>query len=312
MDVTHQTDDEQAALWNGRAGRAWVEAQELLDQMFKPFEDLLVEAVSAGSGSAGARRRLRHGQHDARRRAAARSEGPLRRHRHFGADDRRRPGPRRTGRHAGKLHPRRRADPRVRACELRHDHLALRRDVLRRSRPGLREPAACRKRRRRAPVHRLAERRGKSVHDDGRARRGAAPAEPPARRPDAPGQFAFADQRRVSSHPGGERLGRDRHPADRCCLHPAREGVGPLPDPARSASAWSFRRRTTGLARRSSKRSAPPSIPTCTERKSALPRPAGWSALARRLHPPRQGSPRVADGAGYLSPGSWIASLRSQ
>jgi SAM-dependent methyltransferase len=50
MDVTHQTDDEQTRLWNGVAGRAWVEAQELLDQMFKPFEDLLVEAVSAGSG----------------------------------------------------------------------------------------------------------------------------------------------------------------------------------------------------------------------------------------------------------------------
>jgi ubiquinone/menaquinone biosynthesis C-methylase UbiE len=51
MDVTHQTDDEQTRLWNGPAGRAWVGAQEVLDQMFKPFEDLLVEAVSAGSGS---------------------------------------------------------------------------------------------------------------------------------------------------------------------------------------------------------------------------------------------------------------------
>ena len=44
--------NEQAALWNGRAGRAWVEAQEVLDQMFKPFEDLLVEAVAAGSAQA--------------------------------------------------------------------------------------------------------------------------------------------------------------------------------------------------------------------------------------------------------------------
>jgi SAM-dependent methyltransferase len=50
MDVQRQTDDEQTTLWNGLAGRAWVEAQEMLDQMFKPFEDLLVEAVSAGSG----------------------------------------------------------------------------------------------------------------------------------------------------------------------------------------------------------------------------------------------------------------------
>ena len=50
MDVTRQTSDEQTALWNGRSGCAWVEAQDLLDQMFKPMEDLLVAAVSAGSG----------------------------------------------------------------------------------------------------------------------------------------------------------------------------------------------------------------------------------------------------------------------
>ncbi|MFL5351638.1 class I SAM-dependent methyltransferase [Archangium sp.] len=50
MNVARQTDDEQTKLWNGRAGRAWVDAQELLDPMFKPLEDLLVEAVVAGSG----------------------------------------------------------------------------------------------------------------------------------------------------------------------------------------------------------------------------------------------------------------------
>ncbi|MGT2456378.1 class I SAM-dependent methyltransferase [Cupriavidus basilensis] len=49
MDVTHQTDNEQMALWNGRAGRAWVESQALLDQMFKPFENLLAEVARAGS-----------------------------------------------------------------------------------------------------------------------------------------------------------------------------------------------------------------------------------------------------------------------
>jgi ubiquinone/menaquinone biosynthesis C-methylase UbiE len=46
MDVTPHTSDEQTTLWNGAAGRAWVEAQELLDQVLKPFEDLLLEAVS--------------------------------------------------------------------------------------------------------------------------------------------------------------------------------------------------------------------------------------------------------------------------
>jgi ubiquinone/menaquinone biosynthesis C-methylase UbiE len=51
MDVTCQSDTEQTALWNGLAGRTWVDAQALLDHVFRPLEDLLVEAVAAGSGS---------------------------------------------------------------------------------------------------------------------------------------------------------------------------------------------------------------------------------------------------------------------
>lgn len=50
MDGTHRTESEQTMLWNGPAGQAWVEEQELLDRMLKPFEDLLVAAVSAGPG----------------------------------------------------------------------------------------------------------------------------------------------------------------------------------------------------------------------------------------------------------------------
>ncbi|MCW7538015.1 class I SAM-dependent methyltransferase [Aquabacterium sp. A7-Y] len=50
MDVTHPTNDEQTRLWNGHAGRAWVRSQALLDRMFKPFEDLLVEAAYEASG----------------------------------------------------------------------------------------------------------------------------------------------------------------------------------------------------------------------------------------------------------------------
>jgi SAM-dependent methyltransferase len=51
MDVAHQSRDEQQALWNGTAGCAWVEAQETLDRMYQPFEDLLVDAVIAGAPS---------------------------------------------------------------------------------------------------------------------------------------------------------------------------------------------------------------------------------------------------------------------
>ena len=185
--------------------------------------------------SSGARRRLRHGQHNARRRAAARRKG-----RCIGIDISEpmiaaAREPRRTGRHAGKLHPRRRADPRVRARKLRHDHLALRRHVLRRSasRPlrtcGVPQASD-------AELRFIAWRSAAENPFMTTAERAAAPLLPnlPARRPDAPGQFAFADQRPGPRHPGGERLGRDRYPADRCRLHPAREGVGPLPDPARS------------------------------------------------------------------------------
>ena len=37
---------DQATLWNGTAGHAWVDAQDLLDRLFQPFERLLVETVT--------------------------------------------------------------------------------------------------------------------------------------------------------------------------------------------------------------------------------------------------------------------------
>ena len=50
MEDTRQVHEEQVAAWNGRAGCAWLEAQEALDRMFLPFEALLAEAIPAGSG----------------------------------------------------------------------------------------------------------------------------------------------------------------------------------------------------------------------------------------------------------------------
>jgi 2-polyprenyl-3-methyl-5-hydroxy-6-metoxy-1,4-benzoquinol methylase len=51
MDPTHKINEEQAALWNGVAGEAWVDAQALLDDMFRPFEAVLVDAVPAGASA---------------------------------------------------------------------------------------------------------------------------------------------------------------------------------------------------------------------------------------------------------------------
>lgn len=36
----------QAGLWNGGAGHAWVQEQDLVDRMFRPIEDLLLEAIA--------------------------------------------------------------------------------------------------------------------------------------------------------------------------------------------------------------------------------------------------------------------------
>ncbi|MBE1535043.1 class I SAM-dependent methyltransferase [Actinomadura algeriensis] len=39
---------EEASHWNKTAGRAWVETQDLVDELFKPIEEALVESVPAG------------------------------------------------------------------------------------------------------------------------------------------------------------------------------------------------------------------------------------------------------------------------
>lgn len=49
MNALQQKVIEQMRLWNGPAGRAWVEAQDILDQMFRQFEGLLCDVVPAGS-----------------------------------------------------------------------------------------------------------------------------------------------------------------------------------------------------------------------------------------------------------------------
>jgi SAM-dependent methyltransferase len=48
-ELTMSTAEEQMKLWNGPAGHAWVDAQETLDGLFKPFEEKLAEQVGAGA-----------------------------------------------------------------------------------------------------------------------------------------------------------------------------------------------------------------------------------------------------------------------
>ena len=40
----------QAAVWNGPGGQGWVEMQEVTDGLFQPLEDVLVDAVDSGAG----------------------------------------------------------------------------------------------------------------------------------------------------------------------------------------------------------------------------------------------------------------------
>ena len=44
-DRLQEYDDEQAKLWNGAGGHAWVETQDVLEHVLKPFEGLLLDAV---------------------------------------------------------------------------------------------------------------------------------------------------------------------------------------------------------------------------------------------------------------------------
>jgi SAM-dependent methyltransferase len=47
MSIAHESNEEQAALWNGVAGITWMESQDLVDRLYEPFERLLVETVRA-------------------------------------------------------------------------------------------------------------------------------------------------------------------------------------------------------------------------------------------------------------------------
>lgn len=47
METPENPADEQKKLWNGSAGRAWVDEQQVLDRMFRSIEEVLAEAAAA-------------------------------------------------------------------------------------------------------------------------------------------------------------------------------------------------------------------------------------------------------------------------
>lgn len=197
MDVASRDDDDQTRLWNGSAGRAWVETQDVLDQMFKPFEDLLMEAVLAGPGgrlldvgcgtgstTLAAARLLGEKGHCtgidisdpmvAAARARAEREGT----------------PARFIRANAQVHPFEPAS---------FDTILSRFGVMFFDAPVQAFANLRRAARDEAKLHFIAWRSAAENPFMTTAERAAAPLLPnlPARRPDAPGQFAFADERRV-------------------------------------------------------------------------------------------------------------------
>lgn len=50
MSEAQQQNRDQAALWNGPSGNAWVEMQDVLDRLLGPFERLLIEESFPGEG----------------------------------------------------------------------------------------------------------------------------------------------------------------------------------------------------------------------------------------------------------------------
>ncbi|NIA67733.1 class I SAM-dependent methyltransferase [Pelagibius litoralis] len=50
MDTPYGANSAQVEHWNGMTGRAWVDVQPVLDQMFAPLEDLLLETPAVAAG----------------------------------------------------------------------------------------------------------------------------------------------------------------------------------------------------------------------------------------------------------------------
>lgn len=193
------TNDEQAKLWNGTGGQAWVEAQPVLDGLFEPLTDRLVgefpphwagQLVDIGCGAGGTTL------------AIARSLGPGSRCVGIDISEPLIATARERARRAGVAATYIRADAQTHEFEPASvDALVSRFGVMFFDDPvgaftNLRRAA-----RRRALLRLIAWRGPAENPFMTTAERAAAPLLPhiPTRQPDGPGQFAFADRGRVTS-----------------------------------------------------------------------------------------------------------------
>ncbi len=227
MDVTHQTHDEQTKLWNGPAGRVWVEAQELLDAILQPFEELLLEAVPAGSAA----RVLDVGcGTGSTALAAARRLGTKGRSVGIDISDPMLATARARAEREGTPASFIRANAQTHAFEPASFDMILSRfgvmffDDSVQAFANLRRAAS-----NNAALHFIAWRSAAENPFMTTAERAAAPFLPniPARRPDAPGQFAFADRHRVHrilEESGWAAI--DIQPRDVACTLPEKELAG--------------------------------------------------------------------------------------
>lgn len=224
MNVVHQPQDEQTKRWNGPAGHAWVEMQELLDSMLKPLEGLLVEAVSAGDG----RRVLDVGcGTGSTTLAVARLLGAQGRCVGIDISDPMLAAARARAEREGTPASFIRADAQTHAFEPASFDMIISRFGVMFFDDSVRAFANLRRAAEDGAQLRFIAWRGPSENPFmTTAERAAAPLLPniPARRPDAPGQFAFADSRRVSrilEESGWAEL--DIRPIDVACTLPEKE-----------------------------------------------------------------------------------------
>ena len=168
---------EQIRYWNEQSGPRWVAAEATLDAQIAPLGLAAMERAQIAAGE----RVLDVGCGCGQTALAARGAGgrarQRHRHRHLRADARARAGARERARaRARPLRQRRRPDRDDRRGELRPGVQPLRRDVLRRSGRGLREPAREPRSRRARRVRVLAGAGAQSLDARAAAGRGTPPA----------------------------------------------------------------------------------------------------------------------------------------